>query len=54
MTNPIELLEHKLAEIKQVEEMCKEANNESDLAEILRQKQMYIASINNLKNLFKQ
>ena len=53
MTNPIELLEQKLAEIEQVEEMCLKANNKSDLGEVQRQKQMYQSSINHLKNLFK-
>lgn len=52
MTNPIQLLENKLIEIKEVEQICKTAQNNKDLSEVTRQKQMYIASLNLLKQLF--
>jgi hypothetical protein len=50
MTNPIQLLEQKLEEIKQIEDACHKAENYFDLGEIQRQKQMYISSIHILKN----
>jgi len=52
MTNPIELLEHRLIEIKQAEALCRQSYNLNDLQEINRQKQMYVASVNYLKTLF--
>ena len=53
MTNPIELLEQRLHEIKQEELMCKEHKNHKDLSEVSRQKQMYISSIHILKESIK-
>ena len=53
MTNPIELLEDKLAQIKEVESLCHKNENYSDLREVSRQKQMYISSIHILKQSLK-
>ena len=53
MTNPIELLEDKLAQIKQAETLCHKHNNFDDLDEVSRQKQMYITSIYTLKQSLK-
>lgn len=53
MTNPIELLENKLEQIKEVETLCHKCENYSDLREVSRQKQMYITSIYTLKQSLK-
>lgn len=45
MTNPIQLLEQKLSEINDIKDACHKTENYTDLPEVKRQAQMYIASI---------
>lgn len=53
MTNPIQLLKEKLQEIKEVEQLCHDAENYQDLGEIQRQKHMYTSSIHYLEERIK-
>lgn len=53
MTNPIQLLEEKLKELKHIESLCHKSENYKDLREVERFKQMYISSIHIVKQSLK-